>query len=212
MPVVHPIRVTPSGTTAADTPPADEPARRRSASQENGGPACGRMPVATKYLDAHHGSMQPPGATRRPGRVLAVTVLLLGLCSLVSGCGLGSAASTLPSPSPIVSPAGGPPSVTGIITAGPVCPVEQSPPDPKCAPRPVAGAVIVATDASGQEVGRATSAADGSYELIVAETGQVLVTALPVEGLAGAPAPVPLTFTSPGEVRHLDLEYDTGIR
>ena len=82
---------------------------------------------------------------------------------------------------------GGPPSVTGTVTAGPVCPVEQSPPDPKCAARPVAGAVIVATDASGQEVGRATSAADGSYQLIVGETGTVLISALPVAGLIGAP-------------------------
>jgi hypothetical protein len=102
--------------------------------------------------------------------------------------------------------------VTGTVTAGPVCPVEQSPPDPRCAPRAVAGAVIVATNGSGQDVGRTTSGADGSYELIVTETGPVVITALPVEGLARLPAPVPLTFTSPGEVRHLDLQYDTGIR
>ncbi len=100
----------------------------------------------------------------------------------------------------------------GTVSAGPVCPVEQSPPDPQCAPRPVAGAVIVATDAGGQEVGRATSAADGSYQLIVSETGTVLLTAQPVAGLVRPPAPVSVTLTSPSEFQRVDLEYDTGIR
>ena len=100
----------------------------------------------------------------------------------------------------------------GTITAGPVCPVEQSPPDPQCAPRPVEGAVVVATNAGGEEVGRGTSAADGSYELVVTETGSVLITALPVAGLMGTPSPVSLTLIAPSEVHRLDLEYDTGIR
>jgi hypothetical protein len=76
----------------------------------------------------------------------------------------------------------------------------------------VAGAVIVATDAGGQEVGRATSAADGSYQLIVSETGTVLITAQPVVGLARAPAPVSVTLASPSEIERIDFEYDTGIR
>ena len=100
----------------------------------------------------------------------------------------------------------------GTITAGPVCPVEQSPPDPQCAPRPVEGAVVVATNASGEEVGRTTSAADGSYELAVTESGYVLITALPVAGLMGTPSPVSLTLIAPSEVHRLDFEYDTGIR
>src|SRR4029079_4219749 len=96
--------------------------------------------------------------------------------------------------------------------AGPVCPVEQSPPDPKCAPRPVAGAVVVATNVSGKEVGRATSAADGTYELAVTETGSSTSTALPGEALMGPPSPASLTLVAPGEVHRLDLVYDTGIR
>ena len=111
-----------------------------------------------------------------------------------------------------MAPAGPPPRVSGTVTAGPVCPVETVPPNPKCAPRPVAGAVIVATDAAGQEVGRATSAADGTYELTIGQTGPVTITAQPVAGLVRAPAPVNLTLTHPGEVDHLDLQYDTGIR
>jgi hypothetical protein len=112
----------------------------------------------------------------------------------------------------VISPAGGPPSVTGTVTAGPVCPVETVPPKPECAPRPVAGAVIVATDASGHELGRATTAADGSYQMVVGETGTVTISGLPVTGFMRAPAPVNVTLTSPGEIERLDLQYDTGIR
>jgi hypothetical protein len=119
---------------------------------------------------------------------------------------------SVPSASPFTSPAGGPPIVAGTVTAGPVCPVEKSPPDPQCAPRPVAGAVIVATDLAGDEVGRAVSGADGSYELVVTEGGTVLVTGQPVDGLMGAPTPVTLTLTFPSEHERIDLQYDTGIR
>ena len=72
--------------------------------------------------------------------------------------------------------------------------------------------MIVATDAGGQEVGRATSAADGTYELPVLETGAVVLTAQPVAGLMRPPQPVSVTLASPGQVERVDLEYDTGIR
>ncbi|HEV8404141.1 MAG TPA: hypothetical protein VGQ31_14020 [Candidatus Limnocylindrales bacterium] len=72
--------------------------------------------------------------------------------------------------------------------------------------------MIVATDAGGQEVGRATSAADGSYRLVVSETGTVTITGLPVAGLMGTPAPARVTVAGPGQLEHLDLAYDTGIR
>jgi hypothetical protein len=139
----------------------------------------------------------------------------LGLvaCVLVVACGPASGASPVPDASPVISPAGGPPGViAGTVTAGPVCPVETVPPKPECAARPVAGAVIVATDASSQEVGRATTGADGSYQMVVGETGTMTISALPVVGLMGAPAPVSVTLASPSRTERVDLEYDTGIR
>jgi hypothetical protein len=142
-------------------------------------------------------------------------VRFLGLaltCVLVVACRPASGASPVADPSPVISPAGGRPSVTGTVTAGPVCPVETVPPKPECAPRPVAGAVIVATDAGGQEVGRATTAADGSYQMVVGETGTVTISAMPVAGLMRAPAPMDVTLTSPGDIERVDLAYDTGIR
>jgi hypothetical protein len=101
--------------------------------------------------------------------------------------------------------------VVGTVTAGPVCPVERNPPDPACAPRPVAGAVITATFSGQGEVARATTAPDGSYRILIDGYGTYTLTALPVQGLMNAPAPVAVTL-DPMETRHVDFEYDTGIR
>ena len=112
----------------------------------------------------------------------------------------------------VPTPAGPPPEVMGIVTAAPVCPVEHSPPNPACAPRPVAGAVIVAIDTSGQTLGRTTTAADGSYLMVVGATGTFRIEGLPVKGLMSVPAPVTVTLSGPGEHARVDLQYDTGIR
>ena len=152
--------------------------------------------------------------------VLAAAALVLGGCtgaasgttSPVSSNLLSTASPVAATTSPVPSLAGGPPSVKGTVTAGPVCPVERNPPDPSCAPRPVAGAVIVATNAAGEEVGRATTAADGTYALFVRQTGTITLTPQPVTGLMGTPQPVQVTLNEPGIVKQLDLSYDTGIR
>ena len=76
---------------------------------------------------------------------------------------------------------------TGLLilaTAGPVCPVETNPPDPACAPRPVAGAEIRVLDAGGQTIGSVVTAADGSAFLGLAP-GSYTVQPQPVEGLMG---------------------------
>ena len=95
-------------------------------------------------------------------RTLFVAVALV---LAVAGCtGPGTAAS------PVASPGGtgvGQGGIGGIATAGPVCPVERVPPDPKCVPRPVAGAVVVVRDGAGREVARATTAADGRFFVAV---------------------------------------------
>ncbi|MGD0018109.1 MAG: carboxypeptidase-like regulatory domain-containing protein [Candidatus Limnocylindrales bacterium] len=113
--------------------------------------------------------------------------------------------------SPEPTPAGPIAYVVGSVTAGPVCPVVQSPAPSSCDPRPVAGAVITVSFADQGEVARATTAADGSYRITIHGYGTVTVTALPLAGLMGAPAPVTVTL-EPTETRRLDFDYDTGIR
>lgn len=101
--------------------------------------------------------------------------------------------------------------VRGTVSAGPTCPVERDPPDPACAARPVAGAVLVFTDVNGVEVARATSAADGTFMLELAP-GAYRLVAEPVEGLMGTPEPMDLEVVAGGPLTELQLSYDTGIR
>ena len=70
------------------------------------------------------------------------------------------------------------------MTAGPVCPVERNPPDPSCAPRPVAGATIVIRDGLGGQVAAAVSGADGAFFVAVG-AGDYVVDPRPVQGLLG---------------------------
>ena len=99
----------------------------------------------------------------------------------------------------------------GTVTAGPTCPVERDPPDPACAERLVAGAVLIFTDAAGTEVARVTSAADGAFRVELAP-GAYRVTAEPVEGLMGTPAPIDVQVEAGQPMTEIQLSYDTGIR
>jgi len=101
--------------------------------------------------------------------------------------------------------------VRGTVSAGPTCPVERNPPDPNCAERPVAGAVLVFTDAAGTEVARATSAADGSFRVELAP-GAYRVTAQPVDGLMGTPGPIDVVVEAGQQPTEITVSYDTGIR
>jgi hypothetical protein len=54
--------------------------------------------------------------------------------------------------------------IGGQALAGPTCSVEPASPLPgQCTPRPVAGAVLVITDATGQEVTRVITGSDGRW-------------------------------------------------
>jgi len=108
-------------------------------------------------------------------------------------------------------PSGLPSFLVGTVTAAPVCPVESTPPLAACAPRPVKGAVITVSTPDQGEWARATTGPDGTYAITVQGYGTVTVTALPVRGLLGAPAPVTVTLDVRQTMR-VDLQYDTGIR
>ncbi len=110
-------------------------------------------------------------------------------------------------PAPVITGRTG---IGGKATAGPVCPVERVPPDPGCAPRPMAGAVIVIRDASGAEVARVTTAADGTYFAALAP-GRYNVEPQAAKGVLGVPGPAGVTVID-GFTTTVDLGYDTGIR
>jgi hypothetical protein len=118
-----------------------------------------------------------------------------------------------PGEPPVAIPAEGGPWIAGQAVAGPVCPVERIPPDPACAPRPVAGAVIVVRGAGGAEVARVVTAQDGAFLVGVPGGGAWIVEPQPVDGLLGtASATTVEVADGPSAWVAVDLAYDTGIR
>jgi hypothetical protein len=132
-------------------------------------------------------------------RLLGAVILLAAALPSCSAPGSGGS----------VSPAPG--HVAGVATAGPVCPVERTPPDPACADRPVVGAAIILRDLAGAEVARARTDLDGGFTFTVAP-GRYLLEPQPVEGLMGTAPPLQVTVEAGGETSELAVSYDTGIR
>ena len=100
--------------------------------------------------------------------------------------------------------------VSGHVVAGPTCPVLTDPPDPACAPRPVAGAMLSVRDAQGTDVAVAVSDANGLFSLSL-PAGDYVLIAQPVEGLMGTPEPLSFAVLADSPIE-LTVEYDTGIR
>ncbi len=103
------------------------------------------------------------------------------------------------------------PGISGIASAGPVCPVVTDPPDPACADRPVAGAVLIVTDLNGSEIARAVTDADGRFSIELAPGAYQLVPQ-PVEGLIGTAAAIDLRVEAEGPLTDIQVSYDIGIR
>jgi len=101
--------------------------------------------------------------------------------------------------------------VTGVVLAGPVCPVVTDPPDPACEDRPVADAEIVVRDKSGESVATVRSAEDGSFSIDLAQ-GRYELLPQPVEGLMGTAATVVVTVGDGVPLEPIVISYDTGIR
>lgn len=108
-------------------------------------------------------------------------------------------------------PVAGETGIRGVVVAGPTCAVVTDPPDPDCADRPVAGAVLVILDADGGEVARVTSAADGTFAVALAPGAYRLVPQ-PVEGLMGTASQLDVLVEMGEPPGELAIAYDTGIR
>jgi hypothetical protein len=133
--------------------------------------------------------------------------------ALAAACVPGASAS--PSGRASSLPASSPPApttiatgVTGHVVAGPTCPVEM-PAQSSCVVS-VTGAVIVARDSAGHEVGRTTSDNSGGY-LLLLPPGTYDIVPLPIQWFIGGAPETTVTVTS-GAPMQLDLEYDTGLR
>ena len=122
-----------------------------------------------------------------------------------------AASSPAATPAPQESAPAAHATVSGHVLAGPVCPVETVPPNPSCAPRPVAGATVIATNASGHEVGRAVADSDGFYSMHLDPGAFTLATELNGTGMMKAPVGKAIVVPASGSVV-VDFLVDTGVR
>ena len=126
----------------------------------------------------------------RLAAAIAVAVLLLAAC--------GEAAPTADANT----------GIRGVVTLGPTCPVEQ-PGQAPCV-TPYAAKLVITAESDGAVVARVTSAADGTFEVLVPPGDYVIA---PEPG--GDPFPVgqPVAVhVDAGAFSEVEVSYDTGIR
>ena len=110
-------------------------------------------------------------------------------------------------PIPLPSPVGTTGAVTGIVTLGPTCPIEQNPPEERCAPKPYE-TVIVITSTEGTHTSTRTDAS-GKFSITLAsgtytfapQGGQLLPRCAPQEVRVNA-----------SSHQYVQLSCDSGIR
>jgi hypothetical protein len=101
--------------------------------------------------------------------------------------------------------------ISGRVVAGPTCPVETLPPQPRCAPRPLAATLrIRRTGGRGSTTIR--TGADGRFSLRLA-AGSYVLRPLPRAGSPYPRPPGPLQVqVNRGRFTSVTITYDTGIR
>jgi hypothetical protein len=100
--------------------------------------------------------------------------------------------------------------VAGLVTSGPTCPVQQDPPDPTCADRPVPGATMLIRDSRDDVYSEVTTDADGRFRVEL-PAGDYVIEPQPVVGLLGTAQAIGFAV-GPGPAVELTIQYDTGIR
>lgn len=135
---------------------------------------------------------------RRMPVVGAPLVVVATLVSSLAGCaGLGA------SPVPSTPQDSG---IRGTVQLGPTCPVETR--DVPCVT--AYAALLIVVDPDSREVGRVTSAADGTFRLALAP-GEYTIA--PAAGGDPYPsAPIQAAAVLPGRFTDVEINYDTGIR
>jgi hypothetical protein len=102
--------------------------------------------------------------------------------------------------------------IAGRTVEGPTCPVQRNPPDPRCAPRPIAVSVSIRRDAKHAKARIVQSGSDGRFRVHLAPGTYI------VQGLQKGKSPFPrppgpqTVQVSGGHFTRVTLTYDTGIR
>jgi hypothetical protein len=100
--------------------------------------------------------------------------------------------------------------ITGVMLAGPQCPVIGPDSGPECNDQPYQGTVVVETENGATEITRFTAEADGTFEVILAAGTYRLI---PLPGPNGFPfADEQIVVVASGQFTEIQILFDTGIR
>lgn len=99
--------------------------------------------------------------------------------------------------------------VNGVVTMGPTCPVEKTPPDPACGPKPYSTSIFIRKAGSTEVFKTVTSDAKGEFSAELAAGKYTLQT----PGGNIFPRCSEITFeVKNGQYTKADISCDTGIR
>jgi len=135
---------------------------------------------------------------RRSYKIIVGIALLIGL--LFSGC-----------ESQLTQEAG---FLEGVISIGPICPVETDPPDPGCLPTAEtykAYPVSIWTSNGRRKIAQINPALNGSYKTELIPGNYVVKLGTTNNGIGGSNLPAEVTITSQNKTI-LNIDIDTGIR
>jgi hypothetical protein len=134
-----------------------------------------------------------------------VAVRRASVIGVIAGLGVAAAGGS-------AAAAPGDSGIAGRIVAGPTCPVERVPPDPQCAPRPLAASLRIHPAGKRGPVETTRSAANGRFSIRLAP-GAYVVTPLARRGSPFPRPPRPSQVTvRAGRFTRVTITYDTGIR
>lgn len=130
-------------------------------------------------------------------------LLWLVACAALAGCGLMPSTRQAATATPLTS------GVEGQTFLGPLCPVVQA--DTPCPDQPYADAMLAVLDASGKEIARLHTDAQGRFQLLLAP-GNYTLRPMPSEGMPLPFAPEQTFSVADGQFTALTVLYDSGIR
>jgi hypothetical protein len=130
------------------------------------------------------------------------TFVVLALATLVAACGVYGQ-NTSPTPTPHGR-------LTGVVVAGPSCPVEHA--ETPCPPKPVPSRKVTVKGSDGQVVAITTTDMLGHFSLDL-EPGTYTVQVAIIPGSVGLSQVTPGNVTiTEGQTTNIQIELDTGIR
>ena len=147
-------------------------------------------------------------ATVQLGTTTTKQVVKNGYTFLLQSAEPGSATITVSKTTAKSSPAG----ISGYIHLGPICPVEKYPPDPNCADKAFADAVVIVRNAQTAAVVKQLATDDQGTFIVSLTPGNYTVSAGPRSGAALPSCNSVNATVAANAFASVDISCDSGIR